>query len=400
MISFHKAEAADRAWAHEILKRCAYPGAEYAFSCMYLWSDYFGELGRVGDHLTQHASWRGREVYLYPAGAGDIKGAIEAIRADAAERGGPLRLRSLTKDKKEELEALYPGKFEFTACRNSYDYIYTVEELSELHGKKLQSKRNHCNRFEDEFPDWFTAPITDENLPQCHEMLRIWYETHEPAVNAQELDQHLGAVHAVDAARIDQLRNEGREPERDVETPALELLDGRDTLRRRSCPLVSTGEGVVRGRHRDLDMGQSTVHYVNIAFPGHHGRFRYDQITDAAFVQHAYRFVCEPVDCLGGLETVRHAAHAYNRAGSKAGDGSGELCQVGHGRTARVSQAPELQQRTCVTVGAVVHAAAAVRVEPRRIAALAALVPRHGLEEGFELFRFRLMSFHIPFPFS
>ena len=189
MISFHKAEAADRVWAHEILKNCEYPGAEYAFSCMYLWSDYFGELGRVGDHLTQHVSWRGREVYLYPAGAGDIKGAIEAIRADAAERGGPLRLRSLTKDKKEELEALYPGKFEFTACRNSYDYIYTVEELSELHGKKLQSKRNHCNRFEDEFPDWFTAPITDDNLPQCHEMLRVWYETHEPAVNAQELDQ-------------------------------------------------------------------------------------------------------------------------------------------------------------------------------------------------------------------
>ena len=111
------------------------------------------------------------------------------IRADAAERGNPMRLRSLTNETRAELEALYPGKFEFTACRNSYDYIYTVEELSELHGKKLQSKRNHCNRFEDEFPDWFTAPITDENLPQCHEMLRIWYEQHEPAVNAQELDQ-------------------------------------------------------------------------------------------------------------------------------------------------------------------------------------------------------------------
>jgi len=221
-----------------------------------------------------------------------------------------------------------------------------------------------------------------------------------PAVDAQELDQHLGAVHAVDAARIDQLRNEGREPERDVETPVLELLDGRDTLRWRSCPLVSTGEGVVRGRHRNLDMGQSTVHYVNIAFPGHHGRFRYDQITDAALVQHAYRFVREPVDCLGGLETVRHAAHAYNRAGSKAGDGPGDLRRIGHGRTARVSQAPELQQRTCVTVGAVVHAAAAVRVEPRRIAALAALVPRHGLEKGFELFRFHVMSFHNSCPFS
>ena len=87
MISFHKAEAADRAWAHEILKNCAYPGAEYAFSCMYLWSDYFGELGRAGERLTQHAPWRGREVYLYPAGTGDLREAIEAIRADAAERG-------------------------------------------------------------------------------------------------------------------------------------------------------------------------------------------------------------------------------------------------------------------------------------------------------------------------
>ena len=178
MISFHKAEAADRVWAHEILKNCEYPGAEYAFSCMYLWSDYFGELGRVGDHLTQHASWRGREVYLYPAGAGDIKGAIEAIRADAAERGGPLRLRSLTKDKKEELEALYPGKFEFTACRNSYDYIYTVEELSELHGKKLQSKRNHCNRFEAAYPDYRVLPLTADQLPRCRAFTDEWHRLH------------------------------------------------------------------------------------------------------------------------------------------------------------------------------------------------------------------------------
>ena len=160
MISFHKAEAADRAWAHEILKNCAYPGAEYAFSCMYLWSDYFGELGRAGERLTQHAPWRGREVYLYPAGTGDLREAIEAIRADAAERGNPLRLRSLTNETRAELEALYPGKFEFTACRNSYDYIYTVEELTELRGKKLQSKRNHCHRFESEHPDWHTEVIT------------------------------------------------------------------------------------------------------------------------------------------------------------------------------------------------------------------------------------------------
>ena len=179
MISFHKAEAADRAWAHEILKRCAYPGAEYAFSCMYLWSDYFGELGRAGERLTQHAPWRGREVYLSPAGTGDLREAIEAIRADAAERGNPMRLRSLTNETRAELEALYPGKFEFTACRNSYDYIYTVEELTELHGKKLQAKRNHCNRFEQDHPDFKTEIVTPENLQRCRDMVSKWYEVHE-----------------------------------------------------------------------------------------------------------------------------------------------------------------------------------------------------------------------------
>ena len=108
---------------------------------------------------------------------------------DSLRRGGQTRFRGVTADAQAFLEEQYPGRFRFTPYRDSFDYIYTVEELSELHGKKLQSKRNHCNRFEDEFPDWFTAPITDENLPQCHEMLRIWYEQHEPAVNAQELDQ-------------------------------------------------------------------------------------------------------------------------------------------------------------------------------------------------------------------
>ena len=102
---------------------------------MYLWSDYFGELGRAGERLTQHAPWRGREVYLYPAGTGDLREAIEAIRADAAERGNPMRLRSLTNETRAELEALYPGKFEFTACRNSYDYIYVPFHSIPLHSR-------------------------------------------------------------------------------------------------------------------------------------------------------------------------------------------------------------------------------------------------------------------------
>ena len=146
---------------------------------MYFWECYYGEVGLAEGFVTQHLTQDGFEIYLYPAGEGDVRPALEAIFADAKERGGKLRLRGVTQDRREELERLYPGKFTFTPYRDSFDYIYTVEELTELHGKKLQAKRNHCNRFEIDHPDFRTEPVTPENLCRCREMVSKWYEIHE-----------------------------------------------------------------------------------------------------------------------------------------------------------------------------------------------------------------------------
>lgn len=180
MIAFHQPGIDDRAWVQPILSGCCYPGADYTFGNMYLWSCYYGELGRADTHITQHREQGGCHTYLYPAGQGDVSAALREIITDARERGGRLRLRGLTAQTRAELETLYPEQFQFSAYRDSFDYIYTVEELSQLHGKKLQSKRNHCNRFEADFPDWYTAPITADTLPQCEQLLHAWYAAHEP----------------------------------------------------------------------------------------------------------------------------------------------------------------------------------------------------------------------------
>lgn len=189
MIAFHSPDISDRSWIHPILFSCDYPGADYTFNDMLLWSCYYGEVGRVGDFVTQHSVCGSCHTYLYPAGQGDIAGALRQIIDDAHERGGTLRLRGLTQQTRAQLESLYPDRFTYTAYRDSYDYIYTVEELSQLHGKKLQAKRNHCNRFEAANPDWYTAPMTSASVPQCQAMLRAWYTLHEPGCTAQELDQ-------------------------------------------------------------------------------------------------------------------------------------------------------------------------------------------------------------------
>ena len=191
MLNFHAPSAKDYEWIHPILYRAGLPGADYTFQSMYFWECYYGEVGLAEGFVTQHLTQDGFEIYLYPVGEGDVRPALEAIFADAKERGGKLRLRGVTQDRREELERLYPGKFFFTPYRDSFDYIYTVEELTELHGKKLQAKRNHCNRFEADHPSFTTQRITQENIGLCRQMAAQWYAMHEIG---EELRQEQAAI--------------------------------------------------------------------------------------------------------------------------------------------------------------------------------------------------------------
>ena len=179
MLNFHKPSIADYEWIHKILYPANLPGADMTFHNMYFWECYYGEVAEVNGFVTQRFSQEGADTYLYPAGTGDVKPVLDELMQDAKARGNRFVLRGVTDDKKEVLEQLYPGKFSFTAYRDSFDYIYTVEELTQLHGKKLQAKRNHCNRFEQDHPDFETRIVTPENIGRCREMVQKWYEVHE-----------------------------------------------------------------------------------------------------------------------------------------------------------------------------------------------------------------------------
>ena len=72
------------------------------------------------------------------------------------------------------LEASRPGEYRLEPDRDGWDYIYQVERLAELKGKKLQAKRNHINRFLERYPDWQVEEITTKNLGECVVMDLEW----------------------------------------------------------------------------------------------------------------------------------------------------------------------------------------------------------------------------------
>lgn len=191
MLQFKKPALSDRAWIQEIYECSGFRGAEYTFANLYLWSSYYGEVCAQDGFLCQRLNYRRVHQYLYPAGCGDVRPVIELLRQDSHSLGQPFVLRSLTTQTRGTLEALYPGAFTYEEDRDAFDYLYEIDTLAELAGKKYQAKRNHINRFVDNHPDWYTEVVTAENLDVCRAVMARWEQGHEGSDDKRALDKAL-----------------------------------------------------------------------------------------------------------------------------------------------------------------------------------------------------------------
>lgn len=171
---FEEIKVEDAVWARPILEATGYRSCEFAFVNIYMWKRVYNtKIARYKDFVVARSEMR-RLHYLYPAGAGDEKDAIEAILQDAKEMGKEPVLFSLTEDAKNRVEKWFPGVFLFDKAPGESDYIYTSESLATLAGKKLQKKRNLCSRFERDNPDWTFREITPDSLDSICEFNNRW----------------------------------------------------------------------------------------------------------------------------------------------------------------------------------------------------------------------------------
>lgn len=173
MIDFKPFIPADREQYEQILFDREERGCEYGFTNLYMWGRQ--NVAYLHDHVLYFSQFNRKSVYLFPIGQGDKKVAIQAIMEDAKERGIPCRLTGLTEKDWEALEQLFPGQFRCHFDRDSFDYVYDIQDLCELKGRKYQKKRNHLNRFRAERPDHKLIPITLENLPVVEALAKEWY---------------------------------------------------------------------------------------------------------------------------------------------------------------------------------------------------------------------------------
>lgn len=149
-------------------------GCEFSFANLYLWGRQSFALHEGS--ILFFSQFNRRTVYPYPLIQGDERTALDALIADARERGIPCRITGLSAAAIERMEALYPEKFRFHCDEGDFDYLYAIDDLADLAGKKYHGKRNHLARFRDACPRASAKPIAAEDAPAISEMLAAWYE--------------------------------------------------------------------------------------------------------------------------------------------------------------------------------------------------------------------------------
>lgn len=144
-----------------------------SFGNVSMWGEQWAAF--VNNTLIILSKYSDKYIYHYPLGNGDKKAAIEALILDAKERGIPCLITSVTPSAAKELDTLFPNTFDIKFNRDFYDYVYEIDKLADLKGRKYHRKRNHYNNFCKRMPNFYVEPVSPKNIEKAKEFVTQWY---------------------------------------------------------------------------------------------------------------------------------------------------------------------------------------------------------------------------------
>ena len=190
MIDYQPLDITQKAEYDRYLRRCG-KSCEYNFTNLYIWGRQRAAFHR--GNLTVFSQFNRKSVYLFPIGQ-DLKPTLDAIIHDAKVRDIPCRLTGLSQDDCALLKRLYPGRFRYHFDRDGFDYIYAIDDLADLKGRKFQRKRNHLNRFRQNYAGCTTEVLSQENLPLVEAMLDQWYADRQKTAPMSDFHMECSAI--------------------------------------------------------------------------------------------------------------------------------------------------------------------------------------------------------------
>lgn len=108
-------------------------------------------------------------AFSLPVGAMPLPRCVAMLRQWCDAQGEALRFSAVPEYALDAFSLLFPR--EVRPLADWADYLYDIEPLATLSGKKMAKKRNHVNKFEATFPDHEFVPLTPSRIGDARKLL-------------------------------------------------------------------------------------------------------------------------------------------------------------------------------------------------------------------------------------
>lgn len=154
-----------------------YEACEYCFDTLYMWQHAYKTAYYIGDNFAVLVGeYEGELFSILPlAKKEDLPKVVDFVLDYFKKIEKELLLRGITEEVIDYLKEAYGDRFEYTAERDIFDYVYEGEKLRTLKGRKNSKKRNHINYFLNEYEGRFEYRLLGkDDFDDCRELLDKW----------------------------------------------------------------------------------------------------------------------------------------------------------------------------------------------------------------------------------
>lgn len=154
---------------------------DFTIGGLLMWNEYFDyQYCIVKDTLFVKGVSEmnpGLVAFSLPIGRLPLKESVALIVDYCRREGLDLRFSAVPEDRIGELKAVIPGQMRQLVDWS--DYIYDIQALATLSGKKLSKKRNHVNRFMADNPGYSLTPLTPQDVDPIRVAYHRWMSDNE-----------------------------------------------------------------------------------------------------------------------------------------------------------------------------------------------------------------------------
>jgi hypothetical protein len=169
-LAFHQLTLSDREAMQAVTLPSGRRNCNYTFANLVGWQFWYDtEVCVLENAVVLRYTLDGQRAYMVCTSEALSLELIEALFDDS---NGDLTLMGLEDSQVAQLQTSH--LFSVEPDRDQYEYIYRRTDLATLHGKHLDAKRNHINRFRAEHPDFEYRPLTPESFDECRRLTEIW----------------------------------------------------------------------------------------------------------------------------------------------------------------------------------------------------------------------------------